>query len=448
MKKKIAALSFILTLSFGAAVTVHVHAEEREKTEKTILFKESISEQEIDIFIKKNNLEVRYDVPEINLLSVKSISGKQSDVLEESPIIEEVYSSSIVKSATDTESLQNEYEDLVWNTQWDMQKVTGNKKSFKMQKADKSTIIAIVDSGITSNHPDLVGSLVKGSKNMVPKNGYNGTEPYETGNIKDFEDKMGHGTGVAGQITANGVMKGAAPGIGIRGYRVFGLKSAKTEWILKAIIEASKDDADIINLSLGEYMLISGKYSNGQNDRSEYKAYKRAIKYAYKKGSIVVAAVGNDGVDVTNRNEIGNLYKDLLVDDSIYGNPKVVDMPASISEVVSVGSTGPTGERSIFSNYGKDFIDVYAPGGDFRYLNTYGQEEWINGGWFEKEFVLTTSIDGTYYYDAGVSYAAPKVSAALGLVISKYKWEDRPYKTLHHLKKHGKELNIPKLLAK
>ena len=346
---------------------------------------------------------ISYEVPEIHLLSVKSRTGEQLKALGDSSLIEEVYSSSVFKSTTDMDPVNSEYEDEIWNTQWDMQQVTGNQKSYQMHMADKETVIAIIDSGITPDHPDLAESIVEGSKNMVPKGGYKGAEPYETGDIHDFEDKMGHGTGVAGQITANGVIKGAAPGIGIRGYRVFGLRSAKTEWILKAIVEAAKDDADVINLSLGEYMLISGESNNGGNDRLEYKAYQRAINYAYKQGSIVVAAVGNDGVDVKNRQEINPLYPNLLTDHGWTASAKVVDMPASLPKVVSVGSVGPTGERSTFSNYGRNFIDIYAPGGDFRYLNMYGMDGWITGGWFEKELILTTSIDGTYYYDAGVS---------------------------------------------
>ncbi|WP_373319399.1 S8 family serine peptidase [Staphylococcus americanisciuri] len=44
-------------------------------------------------------------------------------------------------------------------------------------------------------------------------------------------------------MAANGNMKGVAPNIGISSYRVFGTKSAKSSWIIKAIITAANDGA-------------------------------------------------------------------------------------------------------------------------------------------------------------------------------------------------------------
>ena len=92
---------------------------------------------------------------------------------------------------------------------------------------------------------------MQGSKNLVPKGGFRGKEIEETGELNLLTDKLGHGTHVAGQIAANGNLKGIAPGIGIKSYRVFGEQNADSLWIIKAIIEAAKDDVDVINISLG-----------------------------------------------------------------------------------------------------------------------------------------------------------------------------------------------------
>ncbi|WP_240523812.1 S8 family serine peptidase, partial [Bacillus cereus] len=73
-------------------------------------------------------------------------------------------------------------------------------------------------------------------------------EPSETGDINQLTDITGHGTSVLSQINANGLMKGVAPDMPVNMYRVFGSSSAEAIWIVKGIIEATKDENDIINI--------------------------------------------------------------------------------------------------------------------------------------------------------------------------------------------------------
>ena len=442
--RKIFITCFLILCSF-IVFSIDIEAKTENNEETTVLFKENVPEKEKEKILNGMNLKVEYEIPEINLVTVEANNSKVNelknnrnvDSVNESTTIDKPRSITIPRSSTKMTTAEQENSNLdLWQYQWDMKAVTGNKKSYNIYTPSTKTVIGVIDSGIYKDHPDLANSIVKGSKNLVPRGGYNGTEPSEKGNISDVDDKLGHGTGVAGQIAANGLMKGAAPGIGIKSYRVFGTKSAKTPWVLKAIVEAAKDDVDVINLSLGEYMLVNGKYSDGKNDSAEYQAYKRVIDYAYKRGSIVVAAVGNDGIDVNNKNQIKDILNSKNEDSKVvYG--KVLDMPGDLNKVVTVGSTGPTQEISIFSNYGKNFIDVLAPGGDFRLLQKYGEDKWTNDSLFEKELLVTTSMVGGYYFDAGVSYAAPKVSATLGLIVDKKRWKNEPYKTINHLKKYS-----------
>jgi len=447
MMKRVTIMSVLVGSLYGIPSNVSADAF-NNKNEKVIIFKESVSKESMQQVIKDKALKVTYQIPELKLIVVQDSHSK----LRESKFIESVFSSSSLKPIAREEnpSLNKETFSL-WEAQWDMKQITGDKLSYSLHQANKGTVVAIIDSGINDEHQDLKDSVVKGSKNLVPVGGYNGTESTELGNKNDYKDRMGHGTGVAGQISANGKLHGVAPGIGIRSYRVFGEKSAKTEWILKAIIEAANDDADVINLSLGEYMLVSGQYKDGTNDLKEYKAYKKAVDYAYKKGSIVVAAAGNAGVNVRNQNDMKELFTLLgndLDESSKNKKVKIYDMPAQLSKVVSVGSIGPLNTQSIFSNYGRNFIDYYAAGGDFSYLNQYGQEKWMEEGWFEKELILTTGMDGGYYQDAGVSYAAPKVSGAIALLISKEKLKNKPNKALNQFKKlnQNKYIYLPNVL--
>ncbi|MED1612580.1 S8 family serine peptidase [Bacillus paranthracis] len=107
-------------------------------------------------------------------------------------------------------------------------------------------------------------------------------------------------------------MKGFAPGIGIKMYRVFGNGAGEAIWVIKAIVEAAKDNVDVINISLGEYLIngiVSSSYGESSEELSEIKAYKKAIKYAKSKGSVIVAAAGNDSLNVTNKQEMNDFFR-------------------------------------------------------------------------------------------------------------------------------------------
>ncbi|CAH8719413.1 S8 family serine peptidase [Paenibacillus thiaminolyticus] len=462
MKKLMYSCLFML---FGMFIfTSHVGAQAGETT---ILFKPEVSLEEKQEFLAQNQFDLLYEIPEVNLVTV-NMDEAQIAELERHPFIEALNPATSIKKPEITtiqpvtfrpvQRLQTLMSpiSLLWDFQWDMKAVTSDGQSYSLHTPSTGTVIGIIDSGIDTSHPDLQHSIVEGSKNLVPAGGHNGTEPEEQGKLDDIEDKLGHGTGVAGQITANGMLKGAAPGIGIKVYRVFGTKSAKTSWVIKAIIEAANDEVDVINLSIGEYMLVSGQFSNGANDSAEYNAYKRAINYAYEKGSVVVASVGNDGVQISDNQQMIDVLNSKLNNITVVEG-KVLDMPGHHQNVVAVGSTGPTKELSLFSNYDQDFLNVLAPGGDFRYLYQYGQDQWTEEKWFEKELLLTTWLEGGYNYDAGTSFAAPKVSAAVALIIDKYGWKDNPEKVMGHLKNYStyepdltdnyRHLNIVNLLT-
>ncbi|MFL1676601.1 S8 family peptidase [Paenibacillus dendritiformis] len=462
MKKLMYSCLFML---FGMFIfTSHVGAQ---AAETTILFKPEVSLEQKHEFLAQNQFDLLYEIPEVNLVTV-NMDEAQIVKLERHPFIEAINPATSIKKPEITTIQPITFQpaqrfqalmspiSLLWDYQWDMKAVTSDGQSYSLHTPSTRTVIGIIDSGIDTSHPDLQYSIVQGSKNLVPAGGHNGTELEEQGKPDDIEDKLGHGTGVAGQITANGMLKGAAPGIGIKAYRVFGTKSAKTSWVIKAIVEAANDDVDVINLSIGEYMLVSGQFSNGTNDSAEYNAYKRAINYAHEKGSVVVASVGNDGVHISDNQQMIDVLNSKLNNITVVEG-KVLDMPGHLKNVVAVGSTGPTKELSLFSNYDQGFLNVLAPGGDFRYLYQYGQDQWTEEAWFEKELILTTWLEGGYNYDAGTSFAAPKVSAAVALIIDKYGWKDDPEKVMRHLKNYStyepaltdnyRHLNIVNLLT-
>lgn len=145
--------------------------------------------------------------------------------------------------------------------------------------------IAVIDTGVDYTHPDIFGFGPDGKV-------IGGFDFIENDNSP--QDTNGHGTEVTGIIAANGKIKGVAPEAKILAYRVSDTgESVSSDLIVKAILRAIEDDADIINLSLGV---------NRTNDKIE-----DAINQAVKNGIVVVAAAGNSGPDLRT---IGSPGKD------------------------------------------------------------------------------------------------------------------------------------------
>lgn len=184
-----------------------------------------------------------------------------------------------------------------------------------------STIkIAIVDTGVQLNHPDLVNKLLPGY-DFVNRD----TSP---------EDGNGHGTHVAGIAAAmtnntRGVA-GIAPLASILPVRVLDNNgSGLLSDIANGIIYAVNQGAQVINLSLG-----------GAQGAT---TLQNAIDYAWSRGAVIVAAAGNNGVSTPT-------------------------YPANYSNVIAVASTDSADRKSSFSNYGR-WVEVAAPGSNI--LSTY-----------------------------------------------------------------------------
>ncbi|KAF9206965.1 hypothetical protein BGZ49_001506 [Haplosporangium sp. Z 27] len=147
----------------------------------------------------------------------------------------------------------------------------------------KGVKIGIIDSGVDYHHPALGGCFGQGCKVAY------GTDFVgDDGNSPD-DDPMtecdGHGTHVAGIIAANDTtLLGVAPQATLGAYRVFGCKGGTSnDLIMMALIRAASDGMQIINLSLGGP-------GGWRQDREA-----RLADALAKNGTIVVAAMGNEG---------------------------------------------------------------------------------------------------------------------------------------------------------
>jgi minor extracellular serine protease Vpr len=146
--------------------------------------------------------------------------------------------------------------------------------------------VGVIDTGIDYNHPDLGGGFGPGHRVV---GGYDFVGDDYTGDNTPMPDPdpmdcAGHGTHVAGIVGADGGVKGVAPGVTFRAYRVFGCEGGTTDDVLlKALELALSDGVQVINMSLG------APYGWPQYPIA------RASDSLVNHGVVVVAAAGNAG---------------------------------------------------------------------------------------------------------------------------------------------------------
>ncbi|MBA4495065.1 S8 family peptidase [Paenactinomyces guangxiensis] len=196
--------------------------------------------------------------------------------------------------------------------QWGPQKIQA-PAAWDVTRSSSSVKIAIVDTGVEANHPDLSGKVINGWDFV-----YDDSVP---------NDANGHGThcaGIAAAVTNNGTgIAGVAPNARILAVRVLdGNGSGTLSDVANGIRYAADQGAQVISLSLGG--------SSGTSTLSN------AVNYAWNSGSVVVAAAGNS-------------------------NTSAPSYPAYYSNAIAVASTTSSDQRSSFSNYGS-WVDVAAPG--------------------------------------------------------------------------------------
>jgi large repetitive protein len=236
-------------------------------------------------------------------------------------------------------------------------------EAWNITPGSPDVVIAVIDTGVTLDHPDLAGNLL-GCWDFI--NGANG------GTCLPNPDLHGHGTHVAGTIA--GVANNE---IGITGVmqlaKVMALRFldadgfGNTDDAVAAILFAANNEARIINASWG---------SEGR--ASDAPALYDAIAYAATKNVLFVAAAGNSAADM----EVFPFA------------PSGFNLP----NIITVAATDNADQLAGFSNYGPTTVDLGAPG-----VSIYS----------------TYPPDGYEYLD-GTSMAAPHVSGVAGLILSAY----------------------------
>lgn len=317
---------------------------------------------------------------------------------------------------TDLGKINAQKADLFDKYQWDIKQLTNNGESFNLEAGNHDVIVGIIDTGVDKDHPDLKSNFL-GGKNLVPQNFE--SDLTETANPDDIEDRIGHGTHIAGTIAGNGRVMGVAPDIGFKSYRVFdSAGNTDSSIISAAIIQATKDNVKVINLSIEDYS-IKGKcfwtdsstgtvYDLGTN-MNDYSLYRKAIKYAVHHGVTVITSAGNDSLDCSDGKNITDFLNDQYGNQGFKYVGMGIEVPGNIDGVINVSATTINNTITSYSNYGEGFIDIAAPGGD---LDPQKLDS--------SSMCFSTYLNNSYTFMDGTSMAAPKVSATAALIISKY----------------------------
>ncbi|TML87120.1 MAG: hypothetical protein E6G08_11240 [Actinobacteria bacterium] len=242
------------------------------------------------------------------------------------------------------------------------------------------TKVAIVDSGIDANHPDFAGRIVLGRS-------------FVGGDWRT--DPQGHGTFVAGMIAANLDGQGIV-GIAYPSAQLIVAKVVRADGTIPlsaesaAIRWAADQGARVINLSLG------GVRDPRAPARDTYsRAEADAVAYAYQKGAVLVAAVGNG--------------------DEAPATPwPYASYPAALPHVIGVSALSRSGSVPTFSNRDRIYNDIAAPGQEM--FSTFPRDLTALRPTCPDQGYSDCGTDD-YRRPEGTSFAAPQVTAAAALLI-------------------------------
>ena len=248
-------------------------------------------------------------------------------------------------------------------------------EAWAIQTGSPETVIAVIDTGIDYNHPDLAANIWI-NEDEIPDNGIDDDNNGFIDDVRGWNflddnndpmDKTGHGTKVAGTIGAiandRGVV-GVNHHVRLMPIRFTYSSYGRTSLAIRSLEYAVANGASISNNSWGTSRFSAGLMA--------------AIENARDAGHIFVASAGNDQLNADLRNRFPANYE--------------------VDSVVSVAATDNRDQLARFSSYGHRTVDLAAPG--------------VN--------ILSTSRDGGYSTRSGTSMAAPHVTGIVGLIKSQF----------------------------
>ncbi|WP_448567209.1 S8 family peptidase [Thalassotalea ganghwensis] len=296
------------------------------------------------------------------------------------------------------------YGDMFSEFQWNLQALQA-PETWALGYRGAGVRIAVLDTGVDADNIELVENI----NTELAKSFIEG-ESWDASPSAVFH----HGTIITTALAAkdNGVgIIGVAPDAEIVPVKIVSDDGSRGSLsnMLSGIYYATEIQADIINMSLGAHI------SKAQLESKPIKkAFKRATRYAWRQGAVVIAALGNDGLDLNH-------------------DTKGLHLPAELKNVVAISGTGPVGRGydqtvsldsiSSYSNYGRRLVDFAAPGGnDKSFLNGHFENcivSWFEAPCFMFDEVVAIDNNGQVMTTRGTSIAAAQASGVAALIISK-----------------------------
>lgn len=363
---------------------------------------------------------------------------------------------------------------------WNLDRV-GAPDAWKVTEGNRGVTVGVADTGLDYTHPELaarVNSVVDLTTTEDPPicSTYYGASDSDLsatyGGPVDT-DWNGHGSWIGGNIAASldgqGI-NGIAPTIGLTALKISQwCGSAYDSTILEAFVYAANHGIDIVSISFGGYL----DRSDPEQDAA-YRQYVSAVRYARQRGTIIVAAAGNEHTRIGEGGRVLSHGTLTFAGDPVSDYYGYYEVPGGVPGVIDVAATGnlvnepsatcapgtggslatcksasephqPFGvgardQLTYYSNYGPR-IDIAAPGGGRKFnipnidgggtpgwpvTDTDGFNAWedfsITSNWaFEIPCYL---LDGPFYANScystiqGTSMATPHVSATLALIAS------------------------------
>jgi len=334
--------------------------------------------------------------------SAASTTGFGS-VLDDDATVELVDSASVTATG-------NPAGEPLWGLQWDMAQID-LVAAHAVTTGSPNVVVGVLDSGISSTHPDLVTQIDK-AKSASCVSG----SP-DTSEAAWNPTTSTHGTHVAGTIAAaiNGVgISGVAPGVKVASVKVVTDDGfIYPESAVCGFVWAADHGMQITNNS---YFIDPWQWNcrNDERQRPIWQAVQRALRYSQSRGVLNVASAGNANVDLQHKLiDSGSPDDGSSPPETRTITGACLDLPAEAPGVVTVSAVGTERLKSYYSSYGQGVVDVTAPGGDSRQPNP-------NISTLSHQVLSTVMVNGVngWGYLQGTSMASPHAAGVAALALS------------------------------